>query len=105
MTIVRKSKFRHVFAQLAKRENFYEGLHGTGTTLDTNMIKVNGKFISYIWEGSGGGAISVFPVTQIGRHPAKMPLINGHTRPVTDMDFCPFEQVSRFSFFLFCFMQ
>ncbi|KAH7816062.1 coronin [Monocercomonoides exilis] len=91
MSFVRKSKFRHVFGELAKREFMYEGIKGTGTTLDTNMIKVNNKYISYIWEGSGGGAICVFPSTQVGRHPTSMPLIRGHTRPVTDMDFCPHD--------------
>lgn len=93
MAFVRKSKFRHVYGQLPKIEQHYSDIKGSSSTLDTNMIKVNEKYISYIWQGTGGGSICVFPVENIGRQPSNPPLITGHTRPVTDMDFSPFNPV------------
>ncbi|KAK2950825.1 putative Actin-binding protein [Blattamonas nauphoetae] len=91
MSIVRKSKYRHVFGSIPKREFFYEDLKGSTASLDTNMIKINNKFISYIMEGSGGGAIALFPISDVGRRKNPWPAVRGHTRPVTDMDFSPFN--------------
>jgi hypothetical protein len=73
------------------------------------MIKVNEKYIgvfivigfsflilfilAYIYEASGGGAISVIPIGQVGRQPSDVPLIYGHQGKVTDLDFSPFNSV------------
>ena len=93
MSFVRKSKYRHVFGELFRPDQHYSGMKGSGASIDSNMIKVNGKYISYIVEGAGGGAVAVFPMTQVGRHTTHDPLLSGHTRPVTDMDFNPFDTV------------
>ena len=93
MSFVRKSHYRHVYGELFKIEQQYSGMKGTGASLDCNMIKVNGKYITYITAGTGGGAVTVFPMTQVGRHTVSTPMIRGHTRPVTDMDFNPFDTV------------
>lgn len=93
MSFVRKSKYRHVFGELAKREFQYEDLNSTSSSLDTNLVKVNNKYISYIMKGAGGGSIALFPIEKVGRQAGHIPVLSDHTRPVTDMDFCPFDPV------------
>jgi hypothetical protein len=49
--------------------------------------------LAYIYASSGGGAINVIPVTQVGRQQTSVPLIFGHQGAVTDLDFSPFNKV------------
>lgn len=92
MSFVRKSKYRHVYGDLARPENQYSGIPGNAAQLDTSMIKVNGKYIAHIVGGTGGGVVEVFPMTDVGRHTTQKPRITGHAGPVTDLDFNPFNQ-------------
>lgn len=43
------------------------------------------------WKASGGGAFAVIPLAERGRLPEQMPLFRGHTGPVLDTDWSPFN--------------
>lgn len=43
------------------------------------------------WESGGGGAFAVIPLSQRGRLPESIPLFRGHTAPVLDTDWSPFN--------------
>lgn len=43
------------------------------------------------WESGGGGAFAVIPLSQRGRLPEQIPLFRGHTAPVLDTDWSPFN--------------
>ncbi|ODV63488.1 coronin, partial [Ascoidea rubescens DSM 1968] len=88
---VRASKYRHVFAQPSKKELCYENLRISKNAWDSNLLKVNSKFLSVNWDSSGGGAFAVIPLNQHGKAPDQIPLFRGHTAPVLDTDFDPFN--------------
>lgn len=43
------------------------------------------------WEASGGGAFAVIPIEERGKLPEQLPLFRGHTGPVLDTDWSPFD--------------
>ncbi|KAG2236402.1 hypothetical protein BDF21DRAFT_391260 [Thamnidium elegans] len=88
---VRPSKYRHVYGTCAKREFSYDNLRVSANAWDTNMVKANPLFLSVNWQASGGGAFAVLPHSQIGKLPDNYPLYRGHTGPVLDTDFNPFN--------------
>jgi coronin-1B/1C/6 len=88
---VRNSKYRHVFGQPAKRELNYDNVRPSTNAHDSNLIKANPQFISLNWQASGGGSFAVIPVSQVGKQQDALPLYNGHSGPVLDTDFNPFN--------------
>jgi len=86
--VVRSSKFRHVFGTAAKKENTYDGIKPSRSAWDSNKISASGKFISVIWDASGGGAFAVLDVNNKGKL-GSVPLVTGHTAEVLDIDACP----------------
>ncbi|CEP61652.1 coronin LALA0_S03e07734g [Lachancea lanzarotensis] len=91
---VRASKYRHVYGQVAKKERHYENIRITNNAWDSNLIKANGKFLTVNWNSSGGGAFAVIPLEEVGKAPDQIPLFRGHTAPVLDTDFNPFDDYS-----------
>lgn len=89
-SIVRQSKFRHIFAEPFKNEFCYSELRPNIPAWDSNCIKANGQFIAVPWSG-GGGAVAVIPQSEVGRKPAELPTFNGHSGQVLDFDFNPFN--------------
>lgn len=90
---VRASKYRHVFGKDAKNEDCYDNVNLTKTAWDSNFMDANGKFWSLIWGVAGGGAVGVFPHSQVGKLPMSgVPLIVGHKAHVLDVQFNPFNQ-------------
>src|SRR5579871_5545867 len=77
----------------------------TAAAWDSNLIKVNPLFISLNWDaagiarigpradavGIGGGAFAVIPLSERGKLPDLIPLFKGHSGPVLDTDFNPFN--------------
>lgn len=63
--IVRNSKFRHVFAQPAKRDNCYDNIKITKSSWDSNFCAVNPKFLAIVIEAAGGGAFLVVPLQKV----------------------------------------
>ncbi|ORX53182.1 DUF1900-domain-containing protein [Hesseltinella vesiculosa] len=88
---VRPSKYRHVFGTCAKRDSCYDNLRVSSNAWDTNMIDVNPLFLSVNWQIGGGGAFAVIPLSTVGKLPENYPLYHGHTGPVLDTSFNPFN--------------
>ncbi|RPA78934.1 DUF1900-domain-containing protein [Ascobolus immersus RN42] len=88
---VRASKYRHVFGRGTRKEQSYDNLHISKNAWDSNIIKVNPKYLSANWEASGGGAFAVIPLDQRGKLPEQIPLFRGHTATVLDTDWSPFN--------------
>ncbi|TID30358.1 hypothetical protein CANINC_001060 [Pichia inconspicua] len=87
---VRPSKYRHVFAQPAKKELCYENLKPTLSAFDSNIVNANGKYIAL--NSNGIGAFCVIPVDEVGKSPDKVPMFRGHTGgSVLDTAFDPFN--------------
>jgi coronin-1B/1C/6 len=89
-SVVKNSKFRHVYADTPKPEFCYSGLRLATATGEQCYIKANTKFFCVAVEG-GGGAMAVIPHSQVGRQTAPFK-IAGHSGPVLDFDFNPFHE-------------
>ncbi|ORX77678.1 DUF1900-domain-containing protein, partial [Anaeromyces robustus] len=91
-SFVRSSKFRHVFGTGAKRpDNSYENIKVSGSAWDTNLVKVNPKYLSVNLKAGGGGSFAVIPLERTGKLQDNLPCFNGHSAPVLDTDFNPFN--------------
>uniref|UniRef100_G3QB65 Coronin n=1 Tax=Gasterosteus aculeatus aculeatus TaxID=481459 RepID=G3QB65_GASAC len=90
-SIVRQSKFRHVFGQTVKAEQGYDDIRVSKVTWDSSFCAVNPKFLAVIVESSGGGAFLVLPLSKSGRVDKNYPLVVGHSGPVLDIDWCPHD--------------
>ncbi|KAG0229697.1 Coronin-like protein crn1 [Actinomortierella wolfii] len=88
---VRASKYRHVYGTAAKRELSYDNVKLSNNAWDTNLIKVNPKFMALNWNSGGGGAFAVIPLSMTGKVPDSLPLYRGHSAAVLDTDFSPFN--------------
>ncbi|KAF9977887.1 Coronin-like protein crn1 [Actinomortierella ambigua] len=88
---VRASKYRHVYGTAAKRELSYDNVKLSNNAWDTNLIKVNPKFMALNWNSGGGGAFAVIPLTMTGKISDSLPLYRGHSAAVLDTDFSPFN--------------
>ncbi|KZT38990.1 microtubule binding protein [Sistotremastrum suecicum HHB10207 ss-3] len=97
---VRASKYRHVFGHLGKKEYSIDNVKVTGSAWDTNMIAASGSYLSINWNSSGGGAFAILPLASpfapLPHHlPSKLPdvipLARGHTAPVLDTVWNPFD--------------
>ncbi|XP_037543865.1 coronin-6 [Nematolebias whitei] len=90
-SIVRQSKFRHVFGQAVKADQCYDDIRVSKVTWDSSFCAVNPKFLAVIVESSGGGAFLVLPLSKTGRVDKNYPLVIGHSGPVLDIDWCPHD--------------
>ncbi|PGH23902.1 hypothetical protein AJ80_01964 [Polytolypa hystricis UAMH7299] len=88
---VRASKYRHVFGRSTRKEQCYDNLRISHNAWDTNLLKVNPKYIAVNWETGGGGAFAVLPIGETGKVPEQIPLCRGHTAVVLDTDWNPFN--------------
>lgn len=75
-SIVRASKFRHVFGQPLKADQCYDDIRISQMTWDSNFCSVNPKFVAMIVDASGGGSFIVLPLTKVRAGP-----IGNHCRP------------------------
>ena len=66
-SIVRQSKFRHVFGQTVKAEQAYDDIRVSKVTWDSSFCAVNPKFLAVIVESSGGGAFLVLPLSKVSQ--------------------------------------
>lgn len=66
-SIVRQSKFRHVFGQTVKAEQGYDDIRVSKVTWDSSFCAVNPKFLAVIVESSGGGAFLVLPISKVSK--------------------------------------
>lgn len=87
---VRQSKFRHVFCDAPKPEQCFLNLRLSTTTGEQNYIKANAKFFAVGLQG-GGGPFAVIPLNRPGRFAPDNAYVIGHSAPVLDFDFHPFD--------------
>ena len=98
-SVVRDSKFRHVFGKALNKEGWYEGIQSAGISApDSNIVACNAKFFACAWKG-GGGPFVVHPFACTGKlervvnkEVTSTCVFNGHTMPVQDLDFSPFHE-------------
>lgn len=64
-SVVRTSKFRHVFGSASKQDQCYDGLRVTKNANDSQFCAVNTKFVAVVCEAGGGGAFSVMPLGKV----------------------------------------
>ncbi|OWZ54914.1 deoxyuridine 5'-triphosphate nucleotidohydrolase [Cryptococcus neoformans A2-102-5] len=96
---VRPSKYRHVYGSKSKVN--YENVKISGSAWDTDLVAAGGKYLSVNWQASGGGAFAILPLfsptspPQPAGFPTKLPdivpLARGHTAPVLDTAWNPFD--------------
>ncbi|KAJ2323479.1 Coronin-like protein crn1, partial [Coemansia sp. RSA 2681] len=90
-SVVRASKFRHVFGTASKREECYENLRVSINAWDTNYVCANPKYLAVNWNAGGGGAFCVVPHAQAGKLRGDFPLFSAHAGAVLDTAFSPFD--------------
>lgn len=88
-SIVRSSKYRHVFGTTAKRDLCYENMNTITSSAETNHIAANGKYFCVAWR-AGGGAVAVVKHDKVGKV-TETPLITGHSSEVIDFQFSPYN--------------
>lgn len=91
MAFVRKSKFRHVFGQPAKKEGCYEGFRVTNCAFEGTFCAANGKWIAFCCEVGGAGAFNVISVDKKGRLDVDTPKISAHREYILDLQWNPFN--------------
>jgi len=91
MAFVRKSKFRHVFGQPAKKDACYEGFRVTNCAFEGTFIAANGKWIAFCVEVGGGGAFVVLNQEKKGRLEPDLPKVSAHKEYVLDLQWSPFN--------------
>mmetsp|Transcript_49695 Transcript_49695/g.153472 ORF Transcript_49695/g.153472 Transcript_49695/m.153472 type:complete len:460 (-) Transcript_49695:81-1460(-) len=89
MKVVRDSKFRHVFGEPQKQR--YEDLRLSTKATESTGVRGNSKFFAFAWDSGGGGTLAVVPTSRYGRLPRDLPLVTGHTGPILDFEFNPFD--------------
>ncbi|KAG8728356.1 Coronin-like protein crn1, partial [Ceratobasidium sp. 423] len=90
----------HVFGQSAKKEWCIENVKVSNSAWDTNLISASGEYVAINWNSSGGGAFAILPLASPFRPlphnlpykvPDIIPLARGHSAPVLDTDWSPFN--------------
>lgn len=80
---------RHVYG--SPHRDTYQNLRISANAWDADMASVSGKYLAYSCQVSGGGAVGVVPLSATGKLPDLFPLFRGHTAPVLDSAFSPFD--------------
>lgn len=83
------SKLRNVYGDTHKEK--FEDVRPHDTTTEGSLIDANPHFLAVSWSTSGGGCVAVFDAMNFQRLRNDLPLIKGHTGPVTDVKFSPFS--------------
>lgn len=86
---MRQSKFRHVYGTALKKDQCYDNIRISKSSLDSTFCAVNPKYVAIITEAAGGGAFLVLPLVKTGRVERDHPMITGHTAAVLDIKWCP----------------
>lgn len=63
----------------------------TRSAWDTNLAKVNSKFLAVNLEAGGGGQFMVLPLDCVGKIASDYPVVAGHAAAVLDTDWNPFN--------------
>ena len=90
MSVVRSSKFRHIFGKASKPDAQYQDLRVTKNAWDSNILSVNPYYIAVNWE-AGGGAFALINQGSTGKVGSNLPLFSGHKGAVLETKFNPFN--------------
>ncbi|KAJ2823553.1 Coronin-like protein crn1 [Coemansia erecta] len=90
-SVVRSSKFRHVFGTASKREDSFENLRVLTSAWDSNFVAANPKYLAVNWAAGGGGAFCVVPQGLPGKLRGDFPVFSAHQGAVLDTAFSPFD--------------
>ncbi|KAE8150367.1 hypothetical protein BDV25DRAFT_154594 [Aspergillus avenaceus] len=89
---VRDSKYRNLYPEdPPRKDQCYDNVRVSENHWDSNLLKVNPKYLSVNWQAGGGGAFAVVPLSERGKLPERIPLFRGHTAVVLDTDWNPFN--------------
>lgn len=86
-SIVRQSKFRHVFGQTVKAEQAYDDIRVSKVTWDSSFCAVNPKFLAVIVESSGGGAFLVLPLSKVSHIKTVQKASNGELMVKSNVEY------------------
>lgn len=93
VSVVRSSKFRHMFADKPKPEDEFRGFKLASASSEMQYLKANPKYFALAISG-GGGPIAIIdhsdPSTS-KRVSCDLPHLAGHKGNITDFDFNPFN--------------
>uniref|UniRef100_A0A8C5HMU1 Coronin n=1 Tax=Gouania willdenowi TaxID=441366 RepID=A0A8C5HMU1_GOUWI len=85
------SLFRHVLGKSGSCDDSYTGVPITGSVHDNHFCSANPSFIAIVTESVGGGSFLVLPINQTGRVDPRHPRVSGHSGPVLDVKWNPFD--------------
>ncbi|XP_016116016.1 coronin-2B isoform X2 [Sinocyclocheilus grahami] len=85
--------FHHVIGKAAVKGRCYHGLSITRSVQDNQFCAVNPRFIAMVTECTGGGAFIVISVRQTGRVSPLQTRVCGHSAPVLDIKWDPFNDL------------
>lgn len=88
---IRSSKFKHVYGAPAKKPKCYDNVKITRNAFDSNFCAANPKFLAVVVEVGGGGSFLVLPLDDVGRVNHTASKVSGHSRPVLDVKWNPFN--------------
>ncbi|KAK2886035.1 hypothetical protein Q8A67_016872 [Cirrhinus molitorella] len=86
-------KFHHVIGKAAAKGQCYHGLSITRSVQDNQFCAVNPRFIAVVTECTGGGAFIVISVRHTGRVSPLHARVCGHSAPVLDVKWDPFNDL------------
>ncbi|CAJ0596975.1 unnamed protein product [Cylicocyclus nassatus] len=89
-SIVRQSKFRHVFCKPVKHEQCMSDIRVSEVTWDSLFCSVNPKFVAFITKGAGG-PFMVIPVNKVGRIDKDYPFVDAHKGACLEVAWSPFN--------------
>jgi len=89
-SFVRASKFRHVYCDPPRVDSTFQNLRLSTVTGEQNYIKANPYYFAVGLQG-GGGPFAVISLSKPGRLDGDIPMIVGHSGPVLDFEFNPFN--------------
>jgi coronin-1B/1C/6 len=85
------SPYRHVYLELEKPDNSYQECNVSTTSIDTNLLAANYRYVAFPLETTGGGLFTVLPVSGNGKIGTTAPQFAGHSGGVLDVGFNPFN--------------
>ncbi|RXN08474.1 coronin-2B-like isoform X2 [Labeo rohita] len=85
--------FHHVIGKAAVKGRCYHGLSITRSVQDNQFCAVNPRFIAVVTECTGGGAFVVISVRHTGRVSPLHARVCGHSAPVLDVKWDPFNDL------------
>ena len=82
-------RFKHIFGEAIREK--YENVTPTNITCESQLIKANSKYVSFIYHSGGGGKLAILENGKQRKISAVQPMLLGHQGQILDLDFDPFD--------------